>query len=52
MYQLLRNSLPQTILVSVGHRSSLIEFHMRTLELLGPGNWKLHDLPLPIPSSP
>ncbi len=45
MYQLLRDSLPESILVSVGHRSSLLGFHTQTLELLGDGKWRLHDLP-------
>ena len=43
MYQLLRNSLPQAILVSVGHRSSLLDFHTQQLELLGHGQWRLFD---------
>ena len=44
MYQLLRESLPETIMVSVGHRSTLIEFHTRELELLGGGRWQLREL--------
>ena len=44
MYQLLRQSLPEAILVSVGHRSSLLEFHTQELELLGGGQWRLHEL--------
>ncbi len=43
MYRLLRESLPEAILVSVGHRTSLLEFHSQTLELLGEGQWRLHD---------
>lgn len=44
MYQLLRESLPDTIMVSVGHRSSLLEFHAQELELLGGGQWRLSPL--------
>ena len=45
MYQTLRQTLPQTIVVSVGHRSTLLNFHAQELELLGQGAWRLHDLP-------
>ena len=45
MYQLLRESLPNTTLVSVGHRSSLIDFHTHELDLLGGGAWQLGVLP-------
>ena len=45
MYQLLRQSLPDTIMVSVGHRSSLLDFHSQELELLGDGKWRLSPLP-------
>ena len=44
MYQLLRESLPEMIMVSVGHRSTLIVFHTRELELLGGGRWQLREL--------
>ena len=44
MYGLLRQSLPQAILVSVGHRSSLLGFHTQELELLGEGKWRMRDL--------
>ncbi len=44
MYQLLRESLPDSILISVGHRSSLINFHTKELDILGEGKWELHNL--------
>jgi hypothetical protein len=39
--------LPGATLVSVGHRSSLLGFHVRVLELLGEGKWRLQELPEP-----
>ena len=42
MYHLLRQSLPDAILVSVGHRSSLLDFHTQELEVLGDGRWRLN----------
>lgn len=44
MYKLLRESLPHAIVVSVGHRSSLLGFHTQELELLGDGHWQMHKL--------
>jgi putative ATP-binding cassette transporter len=43
MYKLLRTALSESILISVGHRSSLLEFHTQELEILGGGKWTLHD---------
>ncbi|MEH3139960.1 MAG: ABC transporter ATP-binding protein/permease [Mycobacterium kyogaense] len=40
MYQLVRTELPDTILVSVSHRSSLQRHHTRELKLLGGGAWE------------
>jgi len=45
MYGLLRRALPEAILVSVGHRSSLLGFHAQELELMGEGKWQMRDLP-------
>jgi putative ATP-binding cassette transporter len=44
MYSLLRLSLPDAILVSVGHRSSLLGFHAQELELLEEGRWRMQDI--------
>jgi putative ATP-binding cassette transporter len=44
MYKLLRTSKPKAILVSVGHRSSLLTFHAQSLDLMGEGNWVLTEL--------
>ena len=40
LYTLLRAELPETVIVSVGHRSTLTRFHTRQLELTGDGNWR------------
>jgi vitamin B12/bleomycin/antimicrobial peptide transport system ATP-binding/permease protein len=41
LYQLLRDQLPDCIVVSVGHDSSVEQHHERHLELLGEGAWRL-----------
>lgn len=41
MYQLLRSELPETILVSVSHRSTVERHHQQRLQLLGHGRWEL-----------
>ena len=41
LYQLLRTELPDTILVSVSHRSTVEQHHDQHLELLGDGEWRL-----------
>ncbi|MGW6660014.1 ABC transporter ATP-binding protein/permease [Rhodococcus sp. NPDC055024] len=43
LYDLLRQELPDSIIVSVGHRSTLGVFHNRQLELHGAGHWSLTD---------
>jgi putative ATP-binding cassette transporter len=40
-YNLVRTELPDTILVSVSHRSSVEQHHTHELELLGEGEWRL-----------
>ena len=44
LYTLLREELPETIIVSVGHRSTLNRFHAERLELLGDGRWQVATL--------
>jgi putative ATP-binding cassette transporter len=44
LYTLLRAELPETIVVSVGHRSTLNRFHAERLELLGDGRWQVATL--------
>ena len=41
MYNLLRQHLPETAVVSVGHRSTLLEHHEKQLKLLGAGCWEV-----------
>ena len=41
LYRLVRVELPETIVISVGHRPSVERLHQRQLELLGGGSWRL-----------
>ncbi|MEX8520582.1 MAG: ABC transporter ATP-binding protein/permease [Leptothrix sp. (in: b-proteobacteria)] len=41
LYSLLRSELPQTIVVSVGHRETLTAFHDQALTLSRDGSWTL-----------
>ncbi|MDI9919261.1 ABC transporter ATP-binding protein/permease, partial [Rhodococcus sp. IEGM 1379] len=43
LYRMLRDELPDSIVVSVGHRSTLNIFHNRQLELQGSGQWSLTE---------
>jgi len=40
LYQLVRTELPDTILVSVSHRSTVEQHHTHELALLGEGDWR------------
>ncbi len=42
MYRLIRNKLPNTTIISVGHRSTLIPLHQQQLELHVDGDWVLN----------
>ena len=44
LYTLLREELPDAVIVSVGHRSTLNQFHDERLELLGEGRWQVAAL--------
>lgn len=41
LYQRVRTQLPDTILVSVSHRTTVEQHHTHELELLGDGEWRL-----------
>jgi vitamin B12/bleomycin/antimicrobial peptide transport system ATP-binding/permease protein len=41
LYTLVRTELPDTILVSVSHRTTVEQHHTHELELLGGGEWRL-----------
>ena len=41
LYRLLRTELPECVVVSVSHRSTVEQHHNRQLELLGEGPWRL-----------
>jgi putative ATP-binding cassette transporter len=44
LYQLIRSELPETILVSVAHRSTVDVHHTKRLELDGQGSWDLEPI--------
>jgi putative ATP-binding cassette transporter len=41
LYDMVRTELPDTVLVSVTHRSTVGQHHVEHLELLGGGEWRL-----------
>ena len=43
MYRLLKERLPHTTVISVGHRSTLQAFHQQQLIILGNGKWQFTD---------
>ncbi|MGC8504783.1 MAG: ABC transporter ATP-binding protein/permease [Acidithiobacillus sp.] len=47
LYEMLIEELPQTAIISVGHRSSLLQYHEQRLALLGEGRWRLGPVTLP-----
>nr|WP_212763391.1 ABC transporter ATP-binding protein/permease [Gordonia araii] len=48
LYSLIRSRLPETILVSISHRSTTDQHHTKMLELLGDGPWRLSDIPVKV----
>lgn len=52
LYSLVRTELPDTILVSVSHRSTVEQHHTHELELLGEGEWRFSRIegnePVPV----
>ena len=44
LYELIRAELPDTILVSVSHHTTVERFHARRLERVGGGEWRLEPL--------
>jgi vitamin B12/bleomycin/antimicrobial peptide transport system ATP-binding/permease protein len=51
LYNLLRTELPDCIVVSVSHRSTIEQHHHLELALLGDGPWYLRDIPEQISST-
>ncbi|SDE10136.1 ABC transporter ATP-binding protein/permease [Sporomusa acidovorans] len=45
IYQVLREKLPHSSLISIGHRDSLKVHHRRILELNGTGDWRCFEQP-------
>ena len=48
LYKLIRTRLPETIVVSISHRSTTERHHTKMLELLGEGGWELTDIVVPV----
>ena len=51
LYRALRTAVPEWVLVSVSHRSTVEQHHNRHLELLGGGEWRLSpvgEAPVPV----
>lgn len=48
LYRLLRTRVPECILVSIAHRSTVHQHHDQHLQLLGGGQWQLDRRPEPV----
>ena len=44
MYRLLKSELPNTTLISVGHRSTLKRYHRQQLQIFADGSWALNEI--------
>lgn len=44
MYRLLKSELPNTTLISVGHRSTLKRYHRQQLQIFVDGSWALNEI--------
>lgn len=51
LYNVLRAELPDCIVISVSHRSTLEQHHHQELALLGGGPWHLRDIPEQVTST-
>ncbi|MFJ9822486.1 ABC transporter ATP-binding protein/permease [Streptomyces sp. NPDC101151] len=51
LYTLTHDELPECMLVSVGHRSTLNTLHTHHLQLLGAGRWSMAESPQPTAAS-
>ncbi len=49
LYRLVRTRLPESILVSVTHRNTVIQHHNHHLHLVGDGRWEMQATPEPVP---
>lgn len=49
LYELLRNELPDCVVVSVSHRRTVERHHEQLLELLGEGQWRLRPVEVAAP---
>lgn len=47
-YQLLKQALPETILISIGHRASLEHFHWQVLDLQNEAQWRHQTVTQPV----
>ena len=51
LYNLLRTELPECVVISVSHRSTIEQHHHQELALLGGGPWHLRDIPEQVTST-